>query len=419
MKQKSFTKNHSIYVALELGSSKIACMVGKQGNNENMEILGYGTILTKSIRKGLVIDSEKIKEEIRFVVNEAEKQSQTKISSLILNATVTNTKSNFLKGKVEIKGEKIDDLHIKSAINQSDIYKIEEEFNNLHQVIRYFEIDKEKRVINPKGFFADELVANIYQILIKVNYLKSIKNILSQLNLNIERFVASPYASGLSTLIDDEKELGTICIDLGAGTTSVSIFENNNLMFAHAISMGSANITYDLTSGLTTSIDSAERLKTLYGSVFSNPSDEHELIDISITGSQEKKFNQINISELNSYIKPRVEETLELVRQKLKEYNLHNKKYRRVVLTGGGSLLDGIDEYAKIIFDSQVRVAYPNPNIKGLNDEIYKPQFAVSLGLLLSSQNYSEIDGFFEQNKRKYSKNTLFGRLSNWVDTYI
>ena len=270
-----------------------------------------------------------------------------------------------------------------------------------------------------KDFFADYLSVNIYQILIKTNYLKSIENIFAQLNLNIERFIASPYASGLSTLTEDEKELGTICIDLGAGTTSVSIFENKNLMFAHAISVGSSNITYDLTSGLSTSIESAERLKTLYGSVFSNPSDEHELIDIPTTGTQEKKFNQINISRVNSYIKPRVEETLELVRQKLKEYNLHNKKYRRVVLTGGGSLLDGIEEYAKIIFDSQVRIGYPGPNIRGLNEEIYKPQFAVSLGLMLSSQNYTEIDSFIDKNSKKHRKNSLFGRLSNWVDTYI
>ena len=190
-------------------------------------------------------------------------------------------------------------------------------------------------------------------------------------------------------------------------------------MFAHAISVGSSNITYDLTSGLSTSIESAERLKTLYGSVFSNPSDEHELIDIPTTGTQEKKFNQINISRVNSYIKPRVEETLELVRQKLKEYNLHNKKYRRVVLTGGGSLLDGIEEYAKIIFDSQVRIGYPSASIRGLNEEIYKPQFAVSLGLMLSSHNYTEIDSFIDKKYKKHRKNSFFGRLSNWVDTYI
>ena len=412
-------KNNTIYAALDIGSSKIVCIVGKYNNNEEMEILGYEYKSTKSVKKGQVMDSSNIGDEIKKVVNSAGKKTNTEISSVIVNANALNSKSIFLKGTTEINGDQIDDLHIKSAINNSGIYDYSEEYKSLHEVINHFDTDNEKKIINPKNLYANKLSANIYQIIIKKNYFKSIENILSDVNLNIEYLIASPFASSLSTLIKDEKEMGTICIDLGAGITSVCIIENNSLIFAGGISVGSNNITYDIASGLTTEIESAERLKTLYGSVFSNPSDEYEIIDVPVIGHEKNQFNQINRSHLNSFIKPRVEETLELVRQKLKEHNLHNKKYRRVVLTGGGSLLEGIDEFAKIIFGSQVRIAYPS-NILGLEDNIYKPQFSTAVGsLLVGRENQLEISDFFPEKGDKINKKGIFRRFYRWLDHYI
>ena len=412
-------KNNNIYAALDIGSSKIVCVVGKYNNKGIMEILGYEYQSTKSVKKGQIMDSANIGDEIKKVVNSVGKKTNTEISSVIVNANTLNSKSIFLKGTAEINGDQVDDLHIKSAINNSGIYDYDEEFKSLHEIINNFDTDNEKKILNPKNLYANKLTANIYQILIKKNYFKSIESILSNANLNIEYLIASPFASSLATLIKDEKELGTICIDLGAGITSVCIIESNSLIFAGSVSVGSNNITYDIASGLTTEIESAERLKTLYGSVFSNPSDEYELIDVPVIGYDKNQFNQINRSHLNSFIKPRVEETLELVRQKLKDSNLHNKKYRRVVLTGGGSLLEGIDEYAKIIFGSQVRIAYP-ANILGLKDNIYKPQFSTAIGsLLVGTEKQLGVSDFFPEKVDKVSKKGVFGRIYRWLDHYI
>ncbi len=418
MNKLSYPKSNSIYAALDIGSSKIACAVGKNDSSGVMHLLGISFKTTKSVKKGYILDINKIGNEINDVIEDVSKKTQTKISNLIVNANIVDSKSNFLKGEIEIGDEQIDDFHIKSSINNSELYKADTDYESIHNVITNFEIDNEKKLVDPRGFYANKLAVKIYQILIKKNYTKSLKNILTNLNLSIENIVASPYASSLSSLIDDEKELGTICLDLGSGTTSVCIVENKNLIFADAISVGSNNITYDLASGLTTSIESAERLKTLYGSVFSNPSDEHELIDVSIIGSENNKFNQINRSLVNSFIKPRVEETLELIRQKLKEYNLHNKKYRRVVLTGGGSLLEGIDEYAKIIFDSQVRIGFPT-NLLGINKEIAKPQFGVVLGLLVNTLDESSLTDLLTKNDEKIRKNSVFEGISSWLNRYI
>ena len=155
------------------------------------------------------------------------------------------------------------------------------------------------------------------------------------------------------------KNLGTICIDMGHSTTSTAIFENKNFIFGDSFLVGSNNVTNDIARGVSTTLTSAERLKTLYGSVISSPSDEYEIIEIPLISGENNQFNQINRSTINSIIKPRVEETLEIVWQNIKQNNLHNKKIKNVVLTGGGSQLEGIAEYAKIIFSSNVRVGKP------------------------------------------------------------
>ena len=413
------TNKNSIYAALDIGSSKIACAVGKINNENKMEILGFHFQPTKNVKKGLVINPNEITNEIISIINHISKKTNTEISNIIINANITNSKSKFLKGKVELNGEQIDDYHIRSAINNTEIYNINDDYKSLHEIINHFDTDIDKKILNPKNLYAKTLVVNIYQLIINNNYYKSTKNIIFNSNLNIVHLIASPFASSLSTLTEDEKLLGTICIDLGAGTTSVSIIENNKLIFADSISVGGNNITNDIVSGINTPMESAERLKTLYGSVFSNPSDEYELIDVPLLGSNNNQFKQINRSELNLLIKPRVEETLELIRQKLKEYNLHNKRYRRVVLTGGGSLLEGIDEYAKIIFDSQVRVSVPI-NIEIQNEKIKKPQFSVIFGLLLYIETLNQQnDDFLLQNKEKIQKKPIFGGFFSWLDQYI
>ena len=169
----------------------------------------------------------------------------------------------------------------------------------------------------------------------------------------------------------DDKILGAICIDLGASSSSIAIFENEKLIFMDAINIGGKNITNDIARGISTNLENAERLKTLYGSVISSPSDEYEVIEVPYLSNDPSKFKQINRSTINSIIKPRVEETLELIWQKLKDYNLHKKQIKNLILTGGGSMLEGITEYAQIIFDSNVRIGKPLP-IDGLKKNFFK-----------------------------------------------
>ena len=255
-----------------------------------------------------------------------------------------------------------------------------------------------------------------YKILIPNKIFNSYKNIVNRLNIKVDNFVPMPVSSSLAVLSEDEKTIGSICIDLGHSNTSVSIFENNNFIYGDSVLVGSNNITNDIARGVSTTIDSAERLKTMYSSLISAPSDEYEIIEVPIISGENDKFVQINRLKINSIVKPRVEETLEMIWQKLKQNNLHKKQIKNVVLTGGGSQLEGISQYAELIFSSNVRIGFPKEDL--ISDKSLKnSSFADVIGCSLFDPDIY-LDKIIEKQGKKQKKQGFVG-FFNWLDQYI
>ena len=406
-----------ISVGIDLGNSKISCIVCDIKSEGRIKLLSFVTRPTSCIKKCVVTNLAKVTSEVQEIILQAAKESQTEIASIYLNVPMIDSLSSYSSSSTTLSKEKISDLHIKKAINQSDLLEPINNYKTIHRSVINYELDKNSVISDPRGMYGDDLKVKFYKLAIKENFIKTVLAIFDQLNIHIENYVPNPLSSALATLNNDEKELGSICIDLGAGSTSISVFESNKLFFVDGIPIGGQNITNDLARGVSTTIESAERLKTLYGSVVTSPSDEFELIDVQSLGAENNQFNQINRSIVNSIIRPRVEETLELIWQKLKDYNIHKKPIRNLVLTGGGSLLEGIKEYAQMIFDSKTRLASPKALI-GLSSKFIKPQFSQTIGLMFYSPASYEIE-FLDNKSEKIEKNTVFSKFSTWLDQYI
>jgi len=404
-----------IKVGIDIGNSKISCVVCNLKINNPPTILSFINYPTANIKKNTFINLDLVKKEIKEVINLAAKESQTEIKSINLNLPLTDSTSFFYNSKIEVENELITDLHLKKAINQSSFFNNYDDQEIIMNYILSYELDEKIFYGNPVGNYAKNLNLNFYKLSINKNIINTIKSIFNDLQIHIDNFIPTPLSSAMAILNDDDKDLGAICVDLGESSTSIVVFENNKLFFADAINIGSLNITNDIARGVSTTKESAERLKTLYGSVLSSPSDEYEIIEVPVVSSDFDKFKQINRSTINSIIKPRIEETLELVWQKLKQYNLHKKRIKNLVLTGGGSQLEGIADYAQIIFDSNVRIG--KPVINGLNKSFSGPQFAQTIGSVLYDSD--EYDVNFMKKSQKISKNTVFGRFSTWLDQYI
>jgi len=405
-----------IKAGLNIGNSKISCIVCDYKNFKNIRVLSLISIPSTEIKKNIILNFSNLFEETKKLILDSEKNSQTKLHSININIPAIESISEFYNSEIIITDEKISDLHLKKIINQSNYFnKNENYFEAVNNIIAY-ELDNKLIYSDPVGNYANKIRIFFYRLLLNKKFVNNILTLVENLKLNVDYYIPSPLSSSLSTLSEDEKKLGTICIDLGHTTTSVCIFENKNFIFGDAFLVGSNNVTNDIARGVSTTLASAERLKTLYGSVISSPSDENEIIEIPIISGENNQFNQINRSTVNAIIKPRIEETLEIVWQKIKHNNLHNKKIKNVVLTGGGAQLEGITEYAKAIFSSNVRIGKPL-NYLNLDKKLSNSSMADIIGTVLFDPDNYEIKYFKKDKKNK--KNLGFSGFFSWLDQYI
>ena len=405
-----------IKAGLDIGNSKISCVIADYKNTDNINILSIVSVPNNNIKKNIILNFENLHDQIKSLVNEAEKLSQTKLNSINLNLSLLNSNSYYYDSAIELKNERISELHLKKIINQSEYFNNQSEKFEVFNNITSYDIDNNLYFNAPIGNYSDNIKINFYKINIQKKYSDNISSVIKKLKLNIDNYIPSPLSSSLSSLTKDEKELGTICIDLGHSTSSISVFENNKFVYGDAIGVGSNNVTLDIARGLSTNISSAERLKTLYGSLVSSPSDDHEIIEIPIISGDKNSFKQITRSSLNAIIRPRIEETLEMIWQKIKDNNLNNKKLNNVVLTGGGAMMDNIEKYVETIFASGVRVSSPLEQLN-LDNNFKKPNFCDIIGSILYDQDLFKID--FLANQSKNSKKRGISGFFSWLDQYI
>ena len=405
-----------IKVGLNIGNSKISCIVTDYKNFDNLNILSILSYPSNVIKKNIITNYDHLFNEIKNLILESEKKSQTKIHSININISLLDSLSKYYQSEIFVSDQQISDLHLKKAINQSEYFiENDDNYELINDIIAY-ELDKKTIYTDPIGNYANNVKLYFYKLLINKKFLKNIFNLASDLKLNIDNLIPSPLSSALSVLSKDEKNLGTICIDLGHSSTSTAIIENNKFIFGDSFLVGSNNVTNDIARGVSTTLSSAERLKTLYGSIISSPSDEHEIIEIPFISGENDKFTQINRSTINSIIKPRIEETLEIVWQNIKQNNLHNKKIKNLVITGGGSQLEGIEEYARMIFSSNVRIGKPL-EILNLEKSFLNPAYADIIGTILFEKDEFSI-GFMKKQSKNIKKPSFSGFFS-WLDQYI
>jgi len=405
-----------IKVGLNIGNSKISCAVVEIKDNKNIKLLSCESYPSKILKKNIITNFEELLSEIKSLINESEKKSQTKINSINLNIPTVDSISKYYDSEIDHINNEITELDIKKAINNSDYFAVNEDYFEIFNNIYGYILDNNLLFNSPVGNYANCLKILFYKILIPYKTLNSYKNIIDKLNIKIDSYVPSPLSSALSVLSNDEKMIGSICIDLGHSNTSISIFENNNFIYGDSVLVGSNNITNDIARGVSTTIDSAERLKTLYSSLISAPSDEYEIIEVPIISGENDKFIQINRLKINSIVKPRVEETLEMIWQKLKQNNLHKKQIKNVVLTGGGAQLEGISQYAELIFSSNVRIGFPKEEIIPDNT-LLNSGFADVIGCSLFNPDIF-LDKIIDKQGKKQKKLGFKG-FFNWLDQYI
>lgn len=392
--KKSQTKPVAV---LDIGSSKICCMIALADLNDRQitEVIGIGHHASSGIKTGNITDLKAVENAVGSAIQTAENMARPKMNgedlqSVFVNIPALHTTPHHFSIDVRISGHQITEKDIDSALAQARHVATPGQEDIVHIIPVSYSVDSQTGIRVPVGMYGHELGVDISVISVLTSALKNFASAVNANHLDVSGFCVSPYASGLSSLVADERDLGCTIIDMGAGTTQIAVFFEGTLIYTGAIPVGGQHVTNDIARGLTTSIMDAERIKILYGGTSTITHNDLDTIDVPAIGeNNEMSTNKVPRSLLTGIIQPRLEETFELVRAKLSDEGLSQIAGRRVVLTGGASQLPGTVDLAKHVLDKQVRLGSPE-QIKGLPESTGGPGFATTLGLLQYAAEYAE-----------------------------
>ncbi|MEX2453320.1 MAG: cell division protein FtsA [Rhodospirillaceae bacterium] len=371
-----------IIAALDVGSSKISCFIAHANAEGGIRVIGIAHQASSGVRNGAVVDMEAAQNAILTAVSAAEEHAGERIDRIFVNLSGGRIHSHIQEIEVSIAGHEIGETDIRRARERNFQIELPEDRELVHCMPVGYAIDGNRGIHDPRGMFGERLAVSFHHVSAGAGPVRNLKNVIARCHLDIEEVVVSPYASGLSCLVEDEKDLGVTLVDMGAGTTTIAVFYDGHVVFADSIPVGGGHVTNDIARGLSTPVIHAERMKTLYGSAMSSPSDDHEIIDVPLVGEDDPNHaNHVPRSILTGIIRPRVEETFELVRERLEISGADRISGRRMVLTGGASQLHGVPELAGMVLEKQVRIGRPL-RISGLAEATSGPAFSSCSGLL-------------------------------------
>lgn len=367
---------------IDIGSTKIVCLIGRTESDGRLRLLGFGWHKGKGVRAGGIVDLEEAERAIRAAVGQAEDMADTTLRSVTINLTCGQPESRLFNVQWPVgDGRPVEDSDIRRVITEGRLRAEVDGREIIHALPLSFTADDMDRVADPRGLFCATLTARLHVIDAATTALRSLGACIARCDLDIAELVSAPMAAGLAALVEDERELGATVIDMGGGTTGMAVFAEGQLLHTAQLPVGGNHVTNDLARVLSTPVAHAERLKALYGNVQSSPDDEREMLPVPLVGEEEHQIAKVPRSMVVNVIRPRIEETFELVKERLESSGLTRAAGNRVVLTGGACQLAGVREMAARILNRQVRLGRP-ASLRGLPDSAAGPAFATAAGLL-------------------------------------
>ena len=424
------SRRGSTVSVLDIGSTKICCLIGQmtprdpgedgeslRARTHNVEVLGIGHQRSRGIKSGIVANLDQAEQAIRLAVDAAERMAGVTVESLIVNVSAGRLASETYSASVALSGHAVGEADIGRVLAAGRRHSISGGRSVVHSLPIGYSIDADGGIADPIGMVGDRLGVDMHMVTAEAQPLRNLELSINRCHLSIETLVASPYASGLSVLVDDEAELGCACIDFGGGTTTISVFMKGQFVHVDAIAVGGQHITTDIARGLSTRLEDAERLKTMYGSALPSTNDDRDILSVPPIGDDEHEVpNQVPRSALTRIIRPRIEEILELVRDRLNASGFAALVGRRMVLTGGASQLTGLAEAARRILARNVRLGRPL-GIMALPEVAKGPAFSTAVGLLIYPQvaEREQLDADGEPKLAMTGTGGYFARVGQWI----
>ena len=387
-----------VIAVLDIGTSKIACLVlrfdgpqhfpdeagvGPLAGQSSFRVIGAATTRSRGVRHGEISAMQETERAIRTAVQAAQKMANLRVDHVIACFSGGGPRSYGLAGEIELLGGEVGEGDVARVLAACDVPPYGEGRDVLHAQPVNFALDHRSGLADPRGQIGQRLACDMHMLTIDTQAVQNILYCVKRCDLELAGLASSAYVAGVASLVEDEQELGAACIDMGGGTTSLSIFMKKHMIYADTVRMGGDHVTSDISKGLQIPLGVAERIKTFHGGIHATGMDDREMIELGgQTGDWELDRRKVSRAELIGIMRPRVEEILEEVRACLDAAGFEHLPSQQIVLTGGASQIPGLDGLAPKILGQQVRIGRPL-RVQGLPQAATGAAFAGAVGLCL------------------------------------
>lgn len=419
---RKIAMQRGVVAILDVGSSKIACLVlrfdgvsnldsegeiGSLAGQSGFRVIGAATTRSRGVRFGEISAMAETERAIRTALQAAQKMAGIRVDHVIACYGGGDPRSYGLDAHVALDGQVVTEEDVARVLADCDVPDYGAGREVLHAQPVNFALDHRSGLSDPRGQLGNELSVDMHMLTVDAMSVQHLAHCIKRCDLELAGIASSSYTSGIAALVEDEQELGAACIDMGGGSTGVSIFIKKHMIYADAVRMGGDHVTSDISLGLQVPTANAERIKTFYGGVHATGMDDREMIEIGgDTGDYEHDRRTASRAELIGIMRPRVEEILEEVRARLDAAGFDHLPSQQIVLTGGGSQIPGLDGLASKILGHQVRLGRPL-RVHGLPQAATGPGFASAVGLSLFAAHPQDEWWDFDIPADRYPKRSL------------
>ncbi|MGE3918961.1 MAG: cell division protein FtsA [Hyphomicrobiaceae bacterium] len=363
--------------ALDIGTAKVCCAIASVADG-SATLLGIGHQRSRGLKSGMIVDADEAERAVRAAVGQAERMAGVSLERVILSVNCGRVRTACFNARAPLEGPVVRDRDIDRILSAGEAY-LDRSGRSVIQLMRSdWRLDGAGPIAEPRGLAGRELAIGLTAVTADDGPLRNLVGVIERSHLAVERMVAAAYASALAVTTDDERRTGTVVVDLGAGITSIAAFADGRLVHIDSVPVGGNHVTYDIARELVTSVQEAERIKTLYGTLIKAASNDGEVFAYPVAGEDEGAMHQTSKAFVRDIAKPRIDGLIDLVAERMVSAGLLAK---RMVLTGGASQLLGLDRRWSDRLGTVARIGRPQP-IGRMPASMCTPSFATVMGLL-------------------------------------
>ena len=397
-------------VGLDIGTSKVVCIVGEISPEGDVEIVGIGSHLSRGLKKGVVVNIESTVQSIQRAVEEAELMAGCQIHSVYAGIAGSHIRSLNSHGIVAIRDREVFRPDIERVIDAAQAVAIPADQKILHILPREYVIDSQEGVKEPLGMSGVRLEAKVHLVTCAVNAAQNIEKCIRKCGLEVEDIILEQLASGYAVLTEDEKELGVCIVDIGGGTTDIAVFTDGAIRHTAVIPIAGDQVTNDIAMALRTPTPNAEEIKIKYACALARLAGENETIKVPSVGDRSDR--DLSRQALAEVVEPRYDELFTLIQAELRRSGFEDLIAAGIVLTGGTSKMEGVVELAEEIFHMPVSIGHPQ-GVTGLTDIVRNPIYSTAVGLLIYGAK-QQFDGVVGTPPPAIAMTGVVDKVKNW-----